>query len=91
MGQVTRRGLDERLLTHHPAGKACLETCLANGWQPSSADVLRLVRLWDEVRNGQHSEVAISPTRLAYARWLYRHGKINEGGPEDGTGEGLAA
>ena len=41
MGQVTRRGLDERLLTHHPAGKACLETCLANGWQPSSADVYR--------------------------------------------------
>ncbi len=80
MGQSTRKVFDERLLTHHPAGQACLDVCMSNGWQPNNADVIRLVRLWDQVRQGRRSEVALSPARLEYARWLYRQGKINEGG-----------
>jgi hypothetical protein len=79
MAQSTRKAFDERLLTHHPAGQACVDVCLSNGWQPASGDVIRLVRLWDQVRQGQRSEVALSSARLEYARWLYRHGKINEG------------
>lgn len=84
MSRVTRKAFDERLLTHHPAGQSCLDACQANGWQPTSADVIRLVRLWDQVRQGKRSEVALSPTRLEYARWLYRHGKINEGEAAEG-------
>ena len=79
MAQSTRKAFDERLLTHHPAGQTCVEVCLAHGWQPNSGDVIRLVRLWDQVRQGLRREVALSRTRLEYARWLYRHGKINEG------------
>jgi hypothetical protein len=79
MAQTTRKAFDERLLTHHPAGQACVEVCLSHGWQPNSADVIRLVKLWDQVRQGQRSEVALSQTRLEYARWLYVNGKINEG------------
>src|SRR4051812_6312364 len=47
MAQTTRKAFDERLLTHHPAGQACVEVCLSHGWQPNSADVIRLVKLWD--------------------------------------------
>jgi hypothetical protein len=70
---------DERLLSHHPAGKVCLEVCQANGWEPASGDVVRLVRLWDAVRNGQHCEAALSANRLEFARWLIRAGRLNEG------------
>jgi hypothetical protein len=66
-------------LTHHPAGKECLEVCAANGWLPNSADVVRLVKLWAEVRDGERSEVALSKSHLEYARWLREHGRINEG------------
>jgi hypothetical protein len=79
MARTTRQVLDDRLLTHHPAGQACVDVCRANGWQPSNADVLRLVQFWDRVRQGRHSETDLSPTHLEYARWLYQHGKINEG------------
>ena len=78
---MARRGsqsFDSRLLSHHPAGKQCLDVCTANGWQPNNADVLRLVRLWDEVRRGQRSEVAISPARLQFARWLVTTGRLGE-------------
>jgi hypothetical protein len=73
------QSIDERLLTHHPAGKACLEVCLANGWRPGSGDILRLVRLWDEVRHGQRSETALSKAHLEFARWLREHGRISDG------------
>jgi hypothetical protein len=79
MAQSTRGPLDERLLTHHPAGRLCLEICLAYGWQPSSADVLRLVRLWDEVRQGRRSDTTLSLKRLQFVKWLYQQGKIGEG------------
>ena len=72
------RSFDSRLLSHHPAGKECLEVCIANGWQPNNGDLLRLVRLWDEVRRGQRSEVAIAPARLQFARWLVANGRIGE-------------
>ena len=88
MAQSTRKVLDQRLLSHHPAGQACLDVCQANGWQPTNADVIRLVRLWDQVRQGGRSEVALSPPHLAYARWLYQHGRINEG--EDAGGAAAA-
>jgi hypothetical protein len=74
-----RQAVDERLLTHHPAGKQCLEVCQANGWQPASGDVLRLVELWDAVRQGRHSEAALSPQRVEFARWLIRTGRLSEG------------
>jgi hypothetical protein len=79
MAQTAKRALDERLLTHHPAGQECLDVCHANGWHPTSGDVLRLVQLWDQVQQGHRSETTLSPTRLEFARWLYRQGKINEG------------
>ena len=79
MARTTRKGLDERLLTHHPAGKDCVDICQANGWHPTSADVLRLVQLWDQVKQGHRSEVALSPARMEFARWLYQQGKINDG------------
>ena len=88
MAQTTRRAIDERLLTHHPAGQTCVDVCRANGWEPTNADVLRLVSLWDQVRQGQHSEAELSPAHLEYARWLYRQGKINEG---DAGADQLAA
>ncbi|MGH2350942.1 MAG: hypothetical protein ACRDI2_10385 [Chloroflexota bacterium] len=78
---MTRRAakpFDQRLLSHHPAGKACVDACLANGWQPGNGDVLRLVRLWDEVRQGRRSEVPLSRRRLQFARWLVEHGHIGE-------------
>ena len=73
------RGLDTRLLSHHPAGQACLDACTANGWVPESADVVRLVKLWSEVQEGLHDEVQLSKSRLNFARWLRNHGRINEG------------
>ena len=79
MTRRAERPFDPRLLSHHPAGKACLDACLANGWQPRSGDVIRLVQLWDEVRQGQRCEVPLSPNRLAFARWLLQHGRIGEG------------
>ena len=81
MAQTTARtaALDERLLTHHPAGKTCLEVCAANGWLPSSADMVRLVKLWSDVREGDRSEVALSRAHLNFARWLHENGHINEG------------
>lgn len=72
--------IDERLLSHHPAGKACLDVCLANGWLPGSGDVVRLVRLWDEVHAGMRSEEALSVAHLEFARWLLETGRINENG-----------
>ena len=83
MARSTRKALDQRLLTHHPAGQACLDICLANGWQPTNADILRLVNLWDQVREGLRSEVALSPARLEFARWLYRQGRIGESNGRD--------
>jgi|GEM_PF-6547569 len=77
--QARKAALDERLLTHHPAGKACLEVCAANGWLPSNADMLRLVKLWSAVREGDHSEIVLSRAHLNFVRWLRDHGRINEG------------
>ena len=82
MGQRIGRdskSLDQRLLSHHPAGKACLDACAANGWEPADADVVRLVRLWDEVRQGRRSEAALSATHLEFARWLVQQGHLHEG------------
>ncbi len=76
MARRANHRLDLRLLSHHPAGEACLSACLANGWQPQNADVIRLIRLWDEVRQGRRSEVPLSPARLAFARWLIEHGHL---------------
>jgi len=78
MPSRARVRLDERLLQHHPAGQACLEVCTANGWAPESSDVLRLVQLWSEVKDGLRSEVQLSPARLEFARWLKEHGRIGE-------------
>jgi len=79
--------LDHRLLRDHPAGRACVDACLANGWQPATGDVVRLVRLWDEVRRGRRSEVPLSRPHLDFARWLVQHGRIGEG---DTPGDGLS-
>ncbi len=89
MAQTAKKALDERLLTHHPAGKACVDVCHANGWHPTNADVLRLVQLWDQVHQGLRSESTLSPARLDFVRWLYRQGKINEGG--EPAGDRIAA
>lgn len=81
MAQRTGRSgkpLDPRLFTHHPAGKACLEVCTANGWLPTSGDLVRLIRLWDEVKEGRRSETALSLAHLEFARWLIEHGRIGE-------------
>jgi hypothetical protein len=81
MGRSTGKqdqAVDERLLTHHPAGKQCLEVCQANGWQPASGDVVRLVQLWHAVRQGRHSEDALSPNRIGFAKWLVRNGRLSE-------------
>ena len=78
MASRARRRFDERLVLHHPAGQDCLDVCTANGWAPESGDVVRLVRLWSEVREGRRSEVDLSPTRLEFARWLIQNGRINE-------------
>lgn len=78
MASRSRRRFDERLLLHHPAGKACLEVCTAYGWAPDSSDVIRLVRLWSEVRDGRRSEVELSPVRLEFARWLWQTGRLRE-------------
>ena len=78
MASRARVRFDERLLDHHPAGRECLEVCTANGWAPTSSDVVRLVRLWSEVRDGVRSETDLSPSRLEFARWLKERGKINE-------------
>ena len=75
---MARKAFDERLLTHHPAGQACLDACLANGWLPGNGDVLRLVRLWDEVHEGKRTETELSPERLSFARWLVQHGRLSE-------------
>ena len=82
MARRMRTAFDPRLLAHHPAGQACLAACQANGWEPQSGDVVRLVRLWDEVHQGRRSEASLSPNRLAFARWLVEHGRIGEGLPE---------
>jgi hypothetical protein len=79
MARGTSRSIDERLLMHHPAGKACLDVCLAHGWLPTNADVLRLVRLWDEVHQGRRSETTLSRPRLEFARWLFERGRLSEG------------
>jgi hypothetical protein len=91
MAQGTDRSLDERLLTHHPAGRACLEICTANGWRPESGDLVRLVRLWDEVRQGRRSEAALSRARLGFARWLVSQGRLNEGSNAPDGAKKLAA
>lgn len=79
MAQKANAALDERLLSHHPAGKRCLEVCTANGWAPGAGDVVRLVRLWSEVREGDRSEGVLSRSHLEFARWLRENGRINEG------------
>ena len=79
MASRARTRFDERLLQHHPAGRTCLDVCTANGWAPESSDVIRLVRLWSEVRDGLRSETELSPARLEFARWLKEHGRIGEG------------
>lgn len=72
------RAFDPRLLTDHPAGQACLDTCLANGWLPGNGDILGLVKLWDQVKEGRRSEGEPTSKRLAFARWLVTHGRISE-------------
>jgi hypothetical protein len=79
MASRSRVRFDERLLQHHPAGKLCLDVCTANGWAPESGDVVRLVRLWSDVKEGRRSEVDLSPVRLEFARWLRSTGRIGEG------------
>ncbi len=79
MARRATAAIDERLLTHHPAGQACLEICTANGWEPDSADLVRLVKLWSEVREGQRSDLVLSRNHLNFVRWLREHGRINEG------------
>lgn len=88
MAQPRHTPIDVRLLTHHPAGKRCVEVCTANGWLPESGDVVRLVRLWSEVHDGERSEIVLSRTRLAFARWLVERGRLTEG---ERTGEHGAA
>jgi hypothetical protein len=70
--------LDSRLMSHHPAGKQCLDVCTANGWMPATGDIVRLVKLWSEVREGRRSEAALSESHLRFARWLRETGRINE-------------
>lgn len=79
MAKRAHAAVDERLLTHHPAGQACLDVCAANGWAPDAGDIVRLVKLWSEVRDGERSEVVLSRSHLEFARWLHRNGRINEG------------
>ena len=70
---------DERLFSHLPQGQACLDTCLANGWLPRTGDIVRLVRLWDEVHEGRRTDgVKIGNNRLKFARWLITHGRISD-------------
>ena len=76
--KARRTAFDERLLTHHPAGRILLEICQANSWQPTDSDVVRLVKLRQEVRDGRRSEVALNPNRLGFARWLVKHSRISE-------------
>jgi hypothetical protein len=86
MASRSQTRFDERLALHHPAGRPCLDVCTANGWAPESGDVVRLVRLWSEVREGRRSENDLSPARLEFARWLIEHGRLTET-----TGESLDA
>ena len=74
----TGNSVDGRLLTHHPAGQACLDICTANGWVPESGDVVRLVKLWSDVREGRRSEIALSQAHLDFARWLVQRGRLSE-------------
>jgi hypothetical protein len=78
MASRSRTRFDERLVQHHPAGQTCVDVCAANGWAPESADVVRLIRLWSEVREGRRSEADLSPARLEFARWLIQRGRLNE-------------
>ncbi len=78
MGKRSRERFDNRLITDHPAGRDCIDACTANGWAPQNADVLRLISLWTEVREGKRTEHALSPVRLEFARWLVQRGRINE-------------
>lgn len=75
------RALDSRLLTDHPEGKRCVIVCFNNGWMPQDGDVMRLVRLWDQVQQGRRSEFSLDPLnfkRLGFARWLVAHGRISD-------------
>lgn len=87
MAKRAADSLDKGLLSHHPAGQTCVDVCLANGWQPQSKDVVRLVQLWEEVHQGRRSEVSLSPAHLGFARWLIEHGRLSE----DVEGEDQAA
>lgn len=76
---MARKAFDIRLLSHYPQGQRCLDTCLSNGWLPGNGDILRLVRLWDEVDQGVRSEqTEINPVRLRFARWLVQQGRISD-------------
>ena len=75
---MARKFFDPRLLTHHPQGQRCMDTCLANGWLPSSGDVIRLVRLWDEVDQGRRSDTGLDKFRLDFVKWMVEHGRISD-------------
>ena len=69
----------------------CMEICAEEGWLPDAAQTLRLIRLRDEHRAGQHSEFAVGDAapdpeaqrerfhRLEWVRWMAQHGVLNEG------------
>jgi hypothetical protein len=60
----------------------CVEICVEYQWLPASDQTLRLIRLRQEVRAGRRSEYVVSDheqQRLRWARWLVRHGLLNEG------------
>lgn len=77
ISQLKKTPVNESLLTHHPAGRACIQICLNNGWEPTGGDFVRLVRLWEEVRQGERSEQILPLHGLKFARWLYAHGRIS--------------
>ncbi len=76
--------VDQRLLSHHPAGQKCFDVCYANGWIPENDDILRLVGLWSEVQEGRRREVPLSENHIRFTRFLIENKYLNEGNDEKG-------
>lgn len=69
---------EEQLFRLAPAVEECRRVCRANGWDPADAEVLALIRLWEQVHHGERNELGLDVRRLAYVRRLVQQGRFTD-------------
>ncbi len=71
------------MLSHDTASRKTYPATLGDNFTSGELERLTALRLTFS-EHAEHSELLMDPAQLEFARWLYEHGRINEGAPARG-------